>query len=289
LAVISPAGIDCLVSHYCFTGLCAREEAFIRVRSYQKFIFATKELIVLIGLRSIYTDAGHKTCQKLPGTWGHEETDAQTFANWYVDDAYVFDIKFIRSQSAPRCLVCCCRTCDFVKTDSCFTNDNPSIQPADGPNCLKHYDIFAKALNATGRPMVHSVKGPCGRVDQTCSPADSSSIANLRRTSGDVQDNWKSVVRIVNEAAAVANLSKPGFFGDMDILEIGNGGLSQAEEETMFTMWWVQSTLFTLIARCTHSVPTLCSLCTHSVPTPYPLSQGACSRVHCYWATTSRR
>jgi alpha-galactosidase len=47
------------------------------------------------------------------------------------------------------------------------------------------------------------------------------------------------VVRIINDAALVANLSKPGFFGDMDILEIGNGGLSQAEEETMFTMWCV--------------------------------------------------
>jgi alpha-galactosidase len=165
-------------------------------------------------LFGIYTDAGHKTCQKLPGTWGHEETDAQTFADW---------------------------TCDFVKTDSCFTNNDSSIQPADGPNCLKHYEIFAKALNATGRPMVHSVKGPCGRVDENgvCSPANASSIANLRRTSGDVNDNWASVERIVNDAAQVAALSSPGFFGDMDILEIGNGGLSQAEEETMFTMWCV--------------------------------------------------
>ena len=30
----------------------------------------------------IYTDVGHQTCGKKPGTWGFEELDAATFANW---------------------------------------------------------------------------------------------------------------------------------------------------------------------------------------------------------------
>jgi alpha-galactosidase len=33
----------------------------------------------------IYTDAGRKTCQGRPGTYGHEEQDARTFAEWGVD------------------------------------------------------------------------------------------------------------------------------------------------------------------------------------------------------------
>ena len=33
----------------------------------------------------IYESMGNKTCQKLPGTWGHIETDAKTFAEWGVD------------------------------------------------------------------------------------------------------------------------------------------------------------------------------------------------------------
>ena len=70
-----------------------------------------------------------------------------------------------------------------------------------------------------------------------CSAPDASDVSNLRRTSGDVQDNWASVTRILSDAAAVAQFSKPGYFGDMDILEIGNGGLSPAEEKTMFTLW----------------------------------------------------
>ena len=39
------------------------------------------------------TDVGHKTCAKAPGTWGHEEVDANTFARWGVD--------FVRCLLAP--------------------------------------------------------------------------------------------------------------------------------------------------------------------------------------------
>src|SRR3954453_9783637 len=33
----------------------------------------------------IYTSAGTKTCQNRPGTFGHEEQDARTYASWGVD------------------------------------------------------------------------------------------------------------------------------------------------------------------------------------------------------------
>ena len=91
----------------------------------------------------IYTDVGHQTCAKAPGTWGYEAIDAATFAKWQVD---------------------------FVKSDSCFTDSDPSIQPANGANCLERYKLFDSHLRATGRPMVHSVKGPCGRQPQVCLP-----------------------------------------------------------------------------------------------------------------------
>lgn len=186
------------------------------------------EDIHAMGLKfGIYTDVGWMTCAKRPGTFQHEAQDAELFASWKVD---------------------------YVKSDSCFTDANaPTFQPANGTQCSASYTTFEAALNATGRPMVHSVKGPCGRVDaespsapppspphqQSCSPADASAVANLRRSSGDIKDNWDSVVRILSDVAAVARYSKPGYFADMDILEIGNGGLTPAEEMTMFTMWTV--------------------------------------------------
>lgn len=33
----------------------------------------------------IYADVGKKTCAGYPGSFGHYETDAQTFADWGVD------------------------------------------------------------------------------------------------------------------------------------------------------------------------------------------------------------
>ena len=163
----------------------------------------------------IYTDVGHQTCAKCPGTWGYEKLDADTFANW---------------------------KCDYVKSDSCFTSaSNPTTQPADGASCYHRYQLFAAALKASGRQMVHSIKGPCGRKPGTmngvCSPPDAAAVANLRRCAGDAQDSWSSLMKIVDEAAEVVKFTRPGFFADMDILEIGNGGLTEVEERTEMTLW----------------------------------------------------
>ena len=39
-----------------------------------------------MGLKmGIYSDAGNKTCGGYPASLGHEETDAQTFAEWGID------------------------------------------------------------------------------------------------------------------------------------------------------------------------------------------------------------
>lgn len=34
---------------------------------------------------AIYEDVGTKTCAGYPGSWQHEEVDAQTFAQWGID------------------------------------------------------------------------------------------------------------------------------------------------------------------------------------------------------------
>eukprot|EP01043_Picozoa_sp_COSAG02_P038586 COSAG02_NODE_2986_length_7614_cov_78.950632_4_plen_346_part_00 len=181
---------------------------------------ALAEYVHSKGLRfGIYIDVGHLTCGRCPGTWGHEQIDAQTFATWKVD---------------------------FVKSDSCFTSSTdspPGPQPADGASCYERYKLFDAALKASGRPMVHSIKGPCGRTPGTmngmCSPPDASAISNLRRCAGDAKDNWGSMMKVIEEAAGVVQYSRPGFFADMDILEIGNGGLTVVEERTVMTLWCV--------------------------------------------------
>jgi alpha-galactosidase len=169
-----------------------------------------------LGLKfGIYTDVGYKTCQKRPGTYGHETQDAELFANWEVD---------------------------FVKSDSCFTSADPTSQPANGTLCYEDYQKFAAALNATGRSMVHSVKGPCGEhragiISDPCTPVDAYNVANLRRAANDVRNEWDSCMSVLEQAVAVTQYSRPGFFLDMDILEIGNGVLTPFEERSVFSLW----------------------------------------------------
>src|SRR5947207_2478990 len=69
----------------------------------------------------IYTDAGTKTCQGRPGTYGYEEQDARTYAAWGVD---------------------------YVKEDWCN---------ASGLDAPKQYAKFRDALAHSGRPIVFSI------------------------------------------------------------------------------------------------------------------------------------
>jgi alpha-galactosidase len=61
--------------------------------------------------------------------------------------------------------------------------------------------------------------------------------ANLWRTTGDVQANWLSIVSIINQQAGLAKYAGPGHWNDPDMLEVGNGKLSLAENRSHFSMW----------------------------------------------------
>ena len=79
----------------------------------------------LQGLKlGIYEDYGKLTCGGYPGSQGHEETDAMTFASWGVD---------------------------MLKFDGCYSNDSSK---AEG------YPLMSEALNKTGRPIVYSCSWP---------------------------------------------------------------------------------------------------------------------------------
>ena len=50
-------------------------------------------------------------------------------------------------------------------------------------------------------------------------------------------DTWSSVSSIAAANAELAQYAGPGGFNDFDMLEIGNGGLSAAEERAHFGLW----------------------------------------------------
>jgi len=150
----------------------------------------------------IYSSPGPNTCAGYEGSYGHEEQDARTYAAWGID---------------------------YLKYDWCgartlYTDEEmPAI-----------YQKMGDALLKTGRPIVYSL---CqyGRLDVWKWGADVG--GNLWRTTGDIRDTWDSMTNIGFRQNELASYAKPGHWNDPDMLEIGNGGMNDAEYRTHLSLW----------------------------------------------------
>ncbi|CAF0941120.1 unnamed protein product [Adineta ricciae] len=114
---------------------------------------------------------------------------------------------------------------DYLKLDSCYLNGTaPEIS----------YSIMRDALNATGRPIFFSL---CGGVSlRDLWPP---SVGNSWRTTDDIQDNWNSMIRNINFNNECTERAGPGGWNDPDMLEVGNGGMTDAEYVTHFSLWCI--------------------------------------------------
>jgi alpha-galactosidase len=95
------------------------------------------------------------------------------------------------------------------------------------------YATWSEAIRATRRPMVLSI---CewGRNR----PWEwAGSVGHLWRTSGDIADRWNSVVDILDRQAALADFAGPDHWNDPDMLEVGNGGMTDTEYRAHFSLW----------------------------------------------------
>ncbi|MBC2607345.1 glycoside hydrolase family 27 protein [Pelagicoccus albus] len=162
----------------------------------------------------IYSDAGKTTCAGYPGSQGHEYQDARTFASWGID---------------------------YLKYDWCATGTRDPIEA---------YTTMRDALYAAGRPIVFSI---CewGTADPWLWGED---IGHLWRISGDIYDCWdceqewsrgfKVILDLYHDKkpSVVGNdglgmYSGPDGWNDLDMLEVGNPGLTLAESRSHFTLW----------------------------------------------------
>jgi alpha-galactosidase len=155
----------------------------------------------------IYEDAGTTTCAHLPGSYGHETQDAETFASWGVD---------------------------YLKYDRCNIpyGDFPGQSEQQVQQTL--YTRMSDALEATGRQIAFSMANP----DPTDDPWEwGAPIANLWRTTTDIQDNYGSM--LVNFEGTVGRYADagPGAWNDPDLLQIGNGGSTPTEYRSEFSLW----------------------------------------------------
>src|SRR4051812_26096748 len=167
------------------------------------------------GIYEVPTD---RTCAQRVGSYpgstgsgGHEAQDARTFASWGVD---------------------------YLKYDWCSPSGTIDQQVAA-------FATMRDALAAAGRPIVlsinpnsfHAITGPTRNWGD---------VANQWRTTEDITTAWDSgntnsfpmgVRNIININAPLAANAAPGRFNDPDMLEVGNGGMTDTEMRTHFTMW----------------------------------------------------
>ncbi|XP_023637470.1 alpha-galactosidase 2 isoform X2 [Capsella rubella] len=124
----------------------------------------------------IYSDAGTLTCsQTMPGSLGHEEQDAKTFASWGID---------------------------YLKYDNC---GNTGTSPRE------RYPKMSKALLNSGRSIFFSL---CEwGVEDPATWAGA--IGNSWRTTGDIEDKWSSMTTIADLNDQWASYARPGSWNDM--------------------------------------------------------------------------
>jgi alpha-galactosidase len=158
-----------------------------------------------LGLKfGIYSDAGTKTCAKRPGSRGYEYQDARQYAAWGVD---------------------------YLKYDWCNTGTQ---------NAQAAYLTMSDALRASGRDIVFSL---CEWG--TNKPwLWAKGVGNLWRTTSDIYDAWEGkqdyalgVLNILDLNADLHPYAGPGHWNDPDMLEVGNGGMSENEYRAHFSMW----------------------------------------------------
>lgn len=160
----------------------------------------------------IYSSPGPKTCAGYAGSLGHETQDAKLYASWGID--YLkYDL------------------CSFRKVMQAEAPNNPAEQMRLMEAAYLKMD---RALKATGRPIVFSL---CQYGWDAVWEWGPSIGANLWRTTGDIQPNWNRIYAILEMQAGLAKYAGPGHWNDPDMLEVGNGHLTLAENRSHFSMW----------------------------------------------------
>ncbi|MEO6534008.1 MAG: glycoside hydrolase family 27 protein [Pseudolysinimonas sp.] len=149
----------------------------------------------------IYEDAGTATCAGFPGSLGHERLDAQTFARWGVDS---------------------------LKYDNCNRAGQSSTA-----QYIQRYAAMHDALLATGRPISLAICEWGVHHPWTWAAA----FGQSWRTTHDISDTFASMLTNFEQNVRLFDYAHPGAWNDPDMLEIGNGGMTQTEERTEFTLW----------------------------------------------------
>ena len=158
-----------------------------------------------LGLKiGIHTSPGPTTCAGHEASYGHEKQDANTFAEWGMD---------------------------FVKYDWCSGDQVYKPEEMQGA-----YKKMSEHLKAAGRPMLYSL---CQYGMQDVWKWGASVGGQMWRTTGDIADNYNSMVLHGLAQNGLEKYAGPGHWNDPDMLEIGNGKMNDDECRTQMTLWCI--------------------------------------------------
>jgi alpha-galactosidase len=190
-------------------GVLHSNERFPDMKALSDYIHAK-------GLKfGIYSSPGARTCAGYEGSLGHEADDARMYAAWGVD---------------------------FLKYDLCSLREDMKKAKADHPDdpdvtknmMIAAYRKMGEALRASGRTIVYSL---CQYgVDQPWTWGPSVG-ASMWRTTGDISDSYARMSKIGFSQAGLAGFAGAGHWNDPDMLEIGNGKMSEDEYRTHMSLW----------------------------------------------------
>ncbi|MGC9261225.1 MAG: glycoside hydrolase family 27 protein [Phycisphaerae bacterium] len=166
----------------------------------------------------IYSSPGPTDCCGYVGSYGHEQQDARTYAQWGVD---------------------------YLKYDLCsywaMLGKNPTAEALAKP-----YTLMRRCLDAVDRDIVYSL---CeyGLGDVWKWGGDAPVYGNLARISWDIRDNWASIVyNGFHSDRELSSYAGPGHWNDPDMLVVGWLGwgnnnhpsrLTPHEKMTHVTLW----------------------------------------------------
>jgi alpha-galactosidase len=160
----------------------------------------------------IYSGPGPKTCAGYPASYGHEAQDAKSYAGWGID--YLkYDL------------------CSFQAIMQKEAPNNPQKQDA---MMIAAYAKMHRALVATGRPIVFSL---CQYGRDHVWTWGASVGGNLWRTTGDINDTYGRMADIGFGQIGLAKYAGPGHWNDPDMLEVGNGGMTDVEYRAHMSLW----------------------------------------------------
>ncbi|ETO10231.1 hypothetical protein RFI_27149 [Reticulomyxa filosa] len=207
----------------------------------------------------LYSDAGNFTCAGRPGSLGYETIDANTYAGWGVDylkydNCYDDNIPpetrypvmrdALNATGRPIFYSMCEWGVDdpwtwcvcFLCIRNAYVRFHPPwilyVLKRDETQCSDPVQTFSNANNVCS-----------GNVPQSSHFHRAGDVGNSWRTTGDISDNWDSMLSNWDNNGPAADAG-PGGWNDPDMvflccLEVGNGGMTTTEYISHFSLWCI--------------------------------------------------